>query len=108
MSMALQRALLRAWQGAYPGILPASTLQAFMVDSRRKYWSGVRLDGRGVGNVYQWVLTANERTRRFYENLGGRRLADRLRDADFDGVGGPEVPYVWPRLPILTTDGRMG
>ena len=34
----------RAWQGAYPGILPASTLQAFTVDSRRKYWSGVRLD----------------------------------------------------------------
>jgi RimJ/RimL family protein N-acetyltransferase len=66
------------------------------------------LAGRGVGNVYLWVLTANERTRRFYENLGGRRLADRLRDADADGVGGPEVPYVWPRLPILTTDGRMG
>jgi ribosomal protein S18 acetylase RimI-like enzyme len=33
-----------AWQAAYPGILPASVLQAFTVANRRKYWAGVRLD----------------------------------------------------------------
>jgi ribosomal protein S18 acetylase RimI-like enzyme len=32
-----------AWQAAYRGILPASTLQAFTVENRRKFWAGVRL-----------------------------------------------------------------
>lgn len=66
------------------------------------------LAGRGVRSFYLWVLIANERARRFYQDLGGKPQADRLRDADFDGVGVPEVPYVWPRLPILATDGRLG
>jgi ribosomal protein S18 acetylase RimI-like enzyme len=161
-----------AWQAAYPGILPARTLQAFTVDNRRKYWSGIRLGdparerpvfvaidggsvvgfavcgpprdrdmpfdaelyvlnvdpghwrrgvgrrlfahcvdhlaGRGHANVYLWVLVANERARRFYESLGGTPLTDRLREADFDGIGVPEVPYLWPRLPILAAGDRRG
>jgi ribosomal protein S18 acetylase RimI-like enzyme len=154
-----------AWQAAYPGIVPASTLQAFTVADRRKHWAGARLDDRapdrpvfvalddgavvgfavcgpprdpdmpfdaelyvinvdpghwrrGVGrrlfarcvehlsasgrrSFYLWVLTANGRARRFYESLEGRPLADRARDADFDGVGVPEIPYGWEQLPIV-------
>src|SRR5215470_15005851 len=33
-----------AWQAAYPGIVPARTLEAFTVGSRRKYWAGVKFD----------------------------------------------------------------
>src|SRR4029453_11866560 len=62
----------------------------------------------GYGSVYLWVLTANERARRFYDTLGGQPPADRSRDADFDGVGVPEVPYVWAPLPIGTGDDRIG
>lgn len=158
-----------AWQAAYPGILPASTLQAFTVENRRKFWTGVglgepaserpvfvavegdsvvgfavcgpprdadmRFDAelyvlnvdparwrRGVGrrlfehcvdhlaahdrgSFYLWVLAANERARRFYESLGGKALGDRIRDADFDGIGVPEVPYVWAKLPIVAFGG---
>jgi len=160
-----------AWQAAYPGIIPASTLQAFTVANRRKYWAGVRLDGRppdrpvfvavddgvvvgfavrgppcdpdmpfdaeiyvlnvdpgrwrrgvgrrlfahcidhlsarGRGSFYLWVLTANERARRFYEGLGGTPLEDGIRDAGFDGIGVPEVPYGWEKLPIVTAGDRV-
>lgn len=158
------------WQAAYPGILPAATLQAFTVANRRKFWAGVRLDDpprpvfvavdddsvvgfaacgaprdcdmpfdaelyvlnvdpghwrRGVGrrlfahcidhiaacgkrNLYLWVLTANERARRFYESLGGQPLVDRMREADFNGVGVPEIPYAWATLPLVTGVGHIG
>lgn len=157
-----------AWQAAYPGILPASALQAFTIDNRRKFWAGVRLDdparpvfvsvegssviglaacgaprdrdmpfdaelyvlnvdpghwrrgvgrrlfahcidhvaARGKGNLYLWVVVTNERARRFYESLGGKPLADRIRDADFDGVSVPEIPYAWATLPAIA--GRTG
>jgi ribosomal protein S18 acetylase RimI-like enzyme len=154
-----------AWQAAYSGILPASTLQAFTVENRRKFWAGVglgdpaserpafvavdqdcivgfavygpprdpgmpfdaelyvlnvdpahwrrgvgrrlfahcvdHLAARGNGCFYLWVLAANERACRFYESLEGKALADRIRDADFDGIGVPEVPYVWANLPTV-------
>jgi GNAT superfamily N-acetyltransferase len=35
-----------AWQAAYPGIVPADTLAAFTVASRREQWAGARLDDR--------------------------------------------------------------
>jgi ribosomal protein S18 acetylase RimI-like enzyme len=35
-----------AWQAAYLGIVPARTLEAFTVASRREYWAQVRLDDR--------------------------------------------------------------
>jgi hypothetical protein len=60
-----------AWQVAYSGILPASTLQAF------------------------------------YEGPGGQPMADRTRDADFDGIDVPEVPYGWEKLPIVAAGDRV-
>jgi ribosomal protein S18 acetylase RimI-like enzyme len=158
----------RAWQAAYRGILPASTLQAFTVENRRKFWAGVGLGGperpvfvavdqdrivgfavcgpprdpdmpfdgelyvinvdpgrwrhgvgrrmfahcvdhlsaRGRGSFYLWVIAGNERARQFYESFGGKPLANRSRDADFDGVGVPEVPYVWENLPTVVRGGR--
>jgi len=159
-----------AWQAAYPGIVPARTLQAFTVANRRKYWAAVKLDDRtpdrrvfvavedksvvgfavcgpprdadmrfdaelyvlnvdpgrwrrGVGrrlfahcvehlssrrhrSFYLWVLVANERARRFYEVMGGKALTDSVRDADFDGVGVPELPYVWAKLPMTVIGNR--
>jgi len=159
-----------AWQAAYPGIIPAGTLQAFTVADRRKYSAGVALDSRpadrpifvavddgaivgfaacgpprdrdmpfdaelsvlnvdpdrwrcGIGrrlfahcvahlaasgraSLYLWVLAANERARRFYGSLGGTPLEDRVRDAGFDGIGVPEVPYGWEKLPIVAAGGR--
>ena len=160
-----------AWQAAYRGILPAGTLQAFTVENRRKFWTGVgladplserpvfvavdqdRIAGfavcgpprdadmpfdaelyvlnvdpgrwrRGVGrrlfahcvdhlsarrrgSFYLWVLAANERARQFYESLGGKRLAERCRDADFDGVGIAEIPYGWASLPSIAAGNRV-
>jgi ribosomal protein S18 acetylase RimI-like enzyme len=154
-----------AWQAAYHGILPASTLQAFTAENRRKFWTGIGLGDaaserpvfvavegdsvagfavcgpprdadmpfdaelyvlnvdfghwrRGVGRrlfahcvahlsttgracFYLWVLAANARARRFYESLEGNPLIDRIRNADFDGTGVPELPYVWKELPIV-------
>jgi GNAT superfamily N-acetyltransferase len=154
-----------AWQAAYPGIVPAGTLQAFTPAKRREYWARVAWESRpadrpifvavrdgaivgfaacgpprdrdmpfdaelyvlnvdpgrwrcgigqrlfahcvahlsaaGCASLYLWVFTANERARRFYESLEGSPLIDRIRDADFDGTGVPEVPYVWSRLPIV-------
>jgi ribosomal protein S18 acetylase RimI-like enzyme len=159
-----------AWEAAYGGILPATTLQAFTVENRRKFWAGVglgdpaserlvfvgvdhdcivgftacrlprdpdmgfdaelyvlnvdpgrwrrgvgrrlfvhcvdHLSVRGHGSFYLWVLDANERARRFYESLGGKPLADRSRDADFDGVGVAEIPYGWATLPIVAAGDR--
>jgi GNAT superfamily N-acetyltransferase len=158
------------WQTAYRDILPASTLEAFTVENRRKFWAGVGLGDpaaerlvfvavdhdcivgfaacglprdsdmgfdaelyvlnvdprrwrRGVGrrlfahcvdhlsvlghgSFYLWVLAANERARQFYESLGGQLLADRRRDADFDGVGVAEIPYGWANLPIVAAGDR--
>lgn len=55
----------------------------------------------GIDSLYLWVFVANQRARRFYERLGGMPLADGVRDADFDGVGVPTLPYAWEQLPIV-------
>lgn len=158
-----------AWQAAYHGILPASTLQAFTAENRRKFWTGVglgdaaserpvfvavdddsvvgfalcgpprdadmgdaelyvlnidpghwrrgfgrrlfahciaHLSATGRASFYLWVLAANERARRFYESLQGNPLIDRIRDAHFDGIGIPQLPYVWARLPTVAVGDR--
>jgi len=60
----------------------------------------------GPACLYLWVLAANDPARRFYESLGGNPLIDRIRDADVDGIGVPELPYVWEKLPIVTVGDR--
>jgi len=67
---------------------------------RRLFASCVdQLSNLGHGNFYLWVLTANEPARRFYESVQGKSLAQHVRDADFGGVGVPEICYGWTRLP---------
>ncbi|HUL06012.1 MAG TPA: GNAT family N-acetyltransferase [Candidatus Acidoferrum sp.] len=156
-----------AWQAAYPGILPAHTLEAFTLAERRRFWSGVapgepvpgrpvlvaveseavvgfavcgpprdhdmpfdaelfvlnvqparwrrgigrrlfaccvdQLSDLGHSSFYLWVLTANERARRFYESVQGKPLAEHIRDADFGGVGVPEIAYGWAKLPDVAS-----
>jgi ribosomal protein S18 acetylase RimI-like enzyme len=61
-----------------------------------------QLSDLGRSNCYLWVLTANERARRFYESVQGKPLAEHVRGADFGGVGVPEIAYGWATLPAVT------
>jgi ribosomal protein S18 acetylase RimI-like enzyme len=54
---------------------------------------------RGLDSAGLWVLRDNQRSRRFYEMLGGRLLGERLEMRG--GVAFHEVAYGWPDLSIL-------
>jgi L-amino acid N-acyltransferase YncA len=47
-----------------------------------------------------WVFEANERARRFYEQLGGRRVG--TAQFELGGVALQEVAYGWPEVDALS------
>jgi ribosomal protein S18 acetylase RimI-like enzyme len=50
---------------------------------------------RGWRAVLIWVLRENWPSRRFYERMGGRHLADRDEERDIEGVVVTEAGYAW-------------
>jgi ribosomal protein S18 acetylase RimI-like enzyme len=47
-----------------------------------------------------WVLEANQRARRFYEQLGGREVARKYQERD--GFGAVGIAYGWDDVTMLT------
>jgi len=58
---------------------------------------------RGWRGMVIWVLRENRPSREFYEQMGGRHLADRDEDRDIEGVAVTESGYVWDDLNALTS-----
>lgn len=54
-----------------------------------------RLAAEGHQSLLLWTLAANIPARRFYEALGGQRLADRHKQEDIGGIVLAEVAYGW-------------
>jgi len=60
----------------------------------------------GYQGMMLWVLQNNP-SRRFYENIGGQKLAD-TKEVDFVGTNCIEVAYGWDDLTLLAEKLRSG
>lgn len=101
---------VRAWQAAYPGLMPQQYLDGLdVLNVHPDHWSaGVGsallrtaesgLSGLGFRSAVLWVVPGNARARRFYERHGWV-AEDVERTAGIQGVTVPETRY---RRPLLT------
>jgi len=80
---ALGRLHRECWLETYTGVLSDRFLAAASADALADEWAGM-LDGvLGDRPAYAWIVTANERARRFYEKHGFA----------LDGLGHPYAPW---------------